>query len=187
MLKDMVDLNAVILSFETVLKIEYDEPNTKKVIDNSIKKLENSYGMRIAGKSLYDLEVENSNLADTVHNLLHQILECTKTLSFLFQAGMFQHDIPVSLGMVKYLGLGKESLQTILRYFQNADEYYLAKNAVSQLMMGLDGIDMSTMKRMFIIMLALDELGVREAVAIIAQYMYYGSVWEDYKEEKLQS
>lgn len=179
MLKDMVDLNATVLSFETVLKIEYEETETKRVIDNAIRKLENAYGMRIQGKTLYDLEAENSNLADTVHDLLHQILECTKTLSFQFQSGMFQHEIPVSLGMVKYLGLGKEALQTILRYFQNMDEYYLAERSVSQLILGLDGIDMSIVKRMFIIMLVLDELGVKEAVAILAQYMYYGSVWED--------
>ena len=64
MLKDMVDLNSVVLSFETVLKVEYEENNTKKIIDNSIRKLENSYGMRIQGKSLYDLEAENTNLAE---------------------------------------------------------------------------------------------------------------------------
>lgn len=179
MLKDMVDLNSVVLSFETVLKVEYEENNTKRIIDNSIRKLENSYGMRIQGKSLYDLEAENTNLADTIHNLLSQILECTKSMAFMFQSGMFQHDVPVSLGTVKYLGLGKEALQTILRYFQNMDEYYLAASSVSQIMLGLDGIDMSIVKRMFIVMLVLDELGVKEAVAIIAQYMYYGSVWED--------
>lgn len=182
MLRDMVDLNSSVLSFETVLKIEYEEVNTERVIDSAIKKLENAYGMRITGTTLYDLQVENQNLADNVQNLLMQILECTKTVSFLFQVGMFQHSIPITLSTVKYLGLGKESLQSILRYFQNVDEYYLAGNAVKQIMLGLDGIDMSTVKRLFIVLLVLDRLGVKEAVAIVAQYLYYGSVWEDKNE-----
>lgn len=100
-------------------------------------------------------------------------------MSFLFMSGMYRHDVPVSLSTVKYLGLGKEAIQTILRYFQNMDEYYLAGNSVSQIMLGLDSIDMSIVKRLLIIMLVLDELGIKEAVAIIAQYLYYGNVWED--------
>lgn len=179
MLKNMVNLKAVILSFETVLKIEYEENNTKRVIANSIRRLESAYAMRIDGKTLYELEVENAHLADTIQNLLQQILECTKSLSFLFQCGMFTHAIPISLSTVKYLGLGKEALQSILRYFQNVDDYYLANNAVPQITACLDGIDMSEVKRMFIILLVLDKLGLEESVAIVAQYLYYGSVWED--------
>lgn len=179
MLKDMVSLSNTVLSFETVLKIEYEETNTKRVVANAIRKLESAYSMGIAGKSLYDLEAENVNLADNVQNLLQQILECTKTLAFQFQCGMFTHSIPITLSTVKYLGLGKESLQTILRYFQNVDEYYLANNAVQQIMLGLDGVDMSIVKRLFIVLLVLDSLGVKESVAVVAQYLYYGSVWED--------
>lgn len=179
MLKDMIELRAVILSFETVFKIEYEETSTKRIIDNTIRKLESAYSMKIGDKTLYELEAENLNLADNIHNILHQVLECTKALSFLFQSGMFYHEIPVSLSTVKYLGLGKEAMQTILRYFQNSNEYYLAGNAVSQITLGLDGIDMCLVKRMFIIMLVLDRLGITEAVAVIAQYLYYGSVWEE--------
>lgn len=179
MLKNMVNLNAVILSFETVLKIEYEENDTKRVIANSVRRLETSYGVRIEGKTLYELESDNINLADTIQNLLQQALECTKSLSFLFQCGMFTHAIPITLSTVKYLGLGKEALQSILRYFQNVDEYYLASNAVPQIITCLDGIDMSEVKRLFIILLMLDKLGLQEAVAIVAQYLYYGSVWED--------
>lgn len=179
MLSNMVDLSTAVLSFETVLKIEYEENNTKRVVSNAIRKLETAYGMRIDGKSLYDLQSENINLADNIQNLLHQILECSKTLSFLFLNGMYNHAIPITLSTVKYLGLGKEALQTILRYFQNVDEYYLADNAIQQITLGLDGIDMSTVKRLFIVLLVLDKLGVKEAVAVVAQYLYYGSVWED--------
>lgn len=178
MLKDMVDLNTAILSFESVLKIEYEETDTVRVISSSVTKLENAYGMRIGCKSLYDLQIENVNLADSVQNLLMQILEATKTISFLFMGGMFNHDIPVSLSTVKYLGLGKTALCSILRYFQNSNEYYLARNAVKQIEIGLDGIDMCTVKRLFIILLVLDKLGVEEAVSVLAQYLYYGCVWE---------
>ena len=179
MLKDMIDLNAAVLSFETVLKIEYTETSTSRIVDSAIRKLESAYSMRISGKTLYEIEVENINLSETVQNILHQILECTKTFAFLFQSGMFFHSIPTTLSTVKYLGLGRESLQTVLRYFQNMDEYYLAQNSVTQLMLGLDVIDMSMVKRIFIIMLVLDRIGVEESVAVIAQYLYYGSVWED--------
>lgn len=179
MLRDMVDLNNSILAFETVLKIEYEENETKRVVDSAVRRLESAWGMRIEGTTLYKLESENISLADNVQNILQQIMECTKTVAFLFQCGMFYHSIPITLSTVKYLGIGKEQLRSVLRYFQNNDEYYLAENAVQQLYMGLDGIDMSTVKRLFIILLVLDKLGVREAVAIVAQYLYYGSVWED--------
>lgn len=179
MIADMVSLEATVLSYETVLKIEYEEQSAKKVVESSIKKLENAYGVRMQGKSLYDLEAENINIAPVVNNILLQVLEATKNMSFLFMSGMYRHDVPVSLSTVKYLGLGKEAIQTILRYFQNMDEYYLAGNSVSQIMLGLDSIDMSIVKRLLIIMLELDALGIKEAVAIIAQYLYYGNVWED--------
>lgn len=182
MLKDMADLTSAILSFETVLKIEYEEVNTDRVLTAAIRKLENAYGMRIEGKTLYALQAENTNLAENIQNLLTQVLECTKTVSFLFQCGMFQHNIPIALSTVKYLGLGREALQSILRYFQNVDEYYLAGNATRQIMLGLDGIDMSLVKRMFIVLLMLDKLGIQEAVAVIAQYLYYGGIWEDKNE-----
>lgn len=182
MLKDMVDLTSAVLSFETILKIEYEEVNTERVLAAAVRKLENAYGMRIEGKTLYELQAENVNLADNIQNLLMQVLECTKTVAFLFQCGMFQHNIPITLSTVKYLGLGRESLQSILRYFQNVDEYYLAGNATRQLMMGLDGIDMSVVKRMFIVLLMLDKLGIKEAVAVVAQYLYFGGVWEDKNE-----
>ena len=182
MLRDMADLNNTLLSFETVLKIEYEESVTERVIGNAIKRLENAYGMKISGTTLYELEASNINLADTIQNLLQQVLECTKTMAFLFQCGMYQHSIPITLSTVKYLGIGKEALKTILRYFQNVDEYYLAQNAVQNLSLGLDGIDMSPVKRLFVIMLMLDRMGLKEAVAIVAQYLYYGSVWEDKNE-----
>lgn len=168
MLGDMVDLSTAVLAFETVLKIEYDEPDTKKVIQNAIRKLETAYGMRIEGKTLYDLQSENINLADNIQNLLQQILECTKTVSFLFQNGMYHHSIPITLSSVKYLGLGKVALQTILRYFQNEDEYYLSKNTIPQLVLGLDGVDMCTVKKIFIILLVLDQLGIAESVSVLA-------------------
>ena len=100
-------------------------------------------------------------------------------VSFLFQNGMYHHSIPITLSSVKYLGLGKVALQTILRYFQNEDEYYLSKNTIPQLVLGLDGVDMCTVKKMFIILLVLDQLGITESVSVLAQYLYYGSVWED--------
>lgn len=42
MLKDMVSLSNTVLSFETVLKIEYEETNTKRVVANAIRKLESA-------------------------------------------------------------------------------------------------------------------------------------------------
>lgn len=66
MIADMVSLEATVLSFETVLKIEYEEQSAKKVVESSIKKLENAYGVRMQGKSLYDLEAENINVAPVV-------------------------------------------------------------------------------------------------------------------------
>ena len=68
MLHDMVDLKNTVLSFENVLKLEYTENDVKSTINDAVKKLENVYGVRIAGKTLYDLEAENANVADVINN-----------------------------------------------------------------------------------------------------------------------
>ena len=70
-------------------------------------------------------------------------------------------------------------MQSILRFFFNEDEYFLRMNSIPQLVLWLDGVDMCTVKKMFIILLVLDLFGITESVSVLAQYLYYGSVWED--------
>lgn len=179
MLSNMVVLTDNLLAYEAVLRIEYTERETEMVINSAIRRLENVNGVKLAGTTLDAVAKTNTHVAGIIESLLKHILECSKSTSFIFMCGMFNHNLPITLSSVKYLGLGKEALQLMLRYFQNVDEYAITQDTVPQIVAGLDGISMGVTKRLFIIMLVLDRLGVREGVAIIAQLLYYGTLWED--------
>lgn len=179
MLSNMTVLTDNLLAYESVLRIEYIERGTEEIIASAIRKLENKYAIKLVGTTLGEASRTNTHVAKIVETLLKQVLDCSKTTSFIFMCGMFNHNLPITLGAVKYLGLGKEALQLMLRYFQNSDEYSITQDTVPQIIAGLDGINMGTTKRLFVIMLVLDRLGIREGAAIIAQLLYYGTLWED--------
>lgn len=169
-------LDNILLSFETVLKIEYDEKDTRKLINSAIRKLESAYAMRIQGTTLYDIQSTNLNMEDSINNLLSQIFECCKTLSLFTTLSMYTGGIPIRLSTVNYLGMDEVQLKAVLRYLQYYKHASLCKDALSVIASALNNVNINYVKRLFIILLVLDELGIDEGVVVVAQLLYLGGL-----------
>lgn len=175
MISDLISLDQILLSFESTLKVEYDERETRKIIQSSITRLENAYKVSI-DTDLYTLQSKNQLVAENLNMLLMQIAECLKSLSLYVDMSMFNRSICISLADVNDLGLGRDALVTTLKYLQDKYLYQKRDTAIPSLVAAVSNIDMCTVKRLFIIMLILERLGIMEGVSVIARFLYLGGL-----------
>lgn len=172
-----VSLNNILVSFEGVLKIEYaPDQRVQDTIDNAVRHLESTYGTTFS-KDIYTLQSENQLTADNLNLLLQDIKACLDQCAFFIQLKLYHKNVPFTLADVNYLGYAKAKLLTALRYLQDDDESKLhGKEVTKPLYNTLDNISMCTPKRLFVVMLLLDRLGVCEGVALLAQLLYMGGL-----------
>lgn len=175
MMKDNISLDSILYTFESVLKIEYLEHSTEKVIASAVASLEEAYNVRM-DKDLYTLQAENQALGDTLSILLMQITDCCKTMSFYTVLCTFNRSIGISLADVAYFGFAKDTLMNSLKYLEDKDLYTQRDIIVRPLTVAMTNVDMCSIKRCVIIMLVLEKLGVAEGVAVMAQYLYLGGL-----------
>lgn len=175
MISDFLSIDQILLSFESVLKIEYDERETHKILSGAIHRLENAYNVTIE-TDLYSLQAKNALVSDNLNILLAQICECLKSMALYTCVSMFNRSIGISLADVNYLGLSSAELRTALKYLQDKNLYEQRATIIPALTSAVTNIDMCTIKRLFIILLLLEVLGVKEGVATIAQYLYLGGL-----------
>lgn len=176
MISDVISLTAVLVGFESTLKIEYSEHSVDKIIKEAKARLENAYQVKI-DKSVYDLQATNTYVADTLNSLVMQIANCMYQLAGLQQVTMFYKSKAISLASVNFLGYEASTLRTALKYLQSNDTYSerapiirALRDRVSQLG------NADNIKRLFTIMFMLEELGIFEAVASVAQFLYVGGL-----------
>lgn len=172
-----VSLNKILVSFEGVLKIEYaPDQRVQDTLDKAIQHLENTYGVTFT-KDIYSLQSENQLTADNLNLLLQDIKACLEQCSFFIQLKLFHKNVPFTLADINYLGYAKSNLLTALRYLQDKAQAKAHKNEVIKpLYNTLDNISMCTPKRLFVVLLMLDRLGVVEGVALLAQLLYMGGL-----------
>ncbi len=175
MIADSQSIDSILLSLESTLKIEYDEKETKRTLDAAISRLENVYGIRI-DKDIYTLQAENRLVEGYIDTFLVQITECLKAMSFYIDTTMYMKNMCVSLADVNYLGLSKLELVTALKYFQDKKLYEERDIIVPVLTAAVTNIDMCTIKRLFIVLLLLERLGIPEGVCVIARFLYLGGI-----------
>lgn len=176
MIADNLTLTHICTSFEGVLKLEYnDNMRTEECLDNAIKSLENAYAIKI-DKDIYSLQAENSLVSQQLDQLLLSITECMKTTALYTTLAIFNHNIGISLADANYLGCARERLLTGLKYFQDKDLYPKRSQIVSTISEALNTIAINHVKRLFMILLILERLGVSEGVAIVAQLLWLGGM-----------
>lgn len=175
MLKESISLDATLQQFETVLKIEYKYNEADKVINRAIEALESAYQVHI-DKDLYALQTENQLVGDNIYLLLTAIQEACKSLALYVQVNLFHKSVGISLASVNYLSFAKPDLLHGLKYLQDVDLYQKREGIVPPLTIALTNIEMCTIKRLCIIMLTLERLGIAEGVSIIAQFLYLGGL-----------
>lgn len=174
MLIDNLSLKSVLVSFESTLKIEYtDSATTKQLLDDAISRIESTYNVSIT-KDIFTLQAENKLLADTLSLLLRDIQECLKQMTLYTSLCMFSNSIGISLTSVNYLGWARNNFMCALKYLQNKDMYAKRADTITKFTAALDNTPVCQIKRLFVIMLMLERLGIAEGVAIVAQYLYLG-------------
>lgn len=176
MIADGLTITQLCTSFEGVLKLEYgQDTKTQECLDNAIRSLENAYGITI-DKDIYSLQAENSLVSQQLDVLLQSLTECMKTMALYTSLGIFRHNIALSLGDSNYLGFARERLIIILKYFQDIDLYPNRVQAVASIKEALNTIPINHVKRLFMILLMLERLGVSEGAAIVAQLLRMGGI-----------
>lgn len=175
MISDMISLPSILINFEQVLKIEYNEMSTEKIIRSAKAKLENTFSVRF-DKSVYDLQAENRLVADTLNMFLEQVVDALRNLSLYIDTCMFNGNVPINLADVNYLGFADAPLRTSLRYLQSTKTYVQRDAIITPLRSAVSNIEPCDIKRLFLIMFMLDELGIYEGAAVVAQLLYLGGL-----------
>lgn len=177
MLDNQISLNNILVSFEGTLKIEHlEEARVEDCIRDAIARLEETYGTKL-DKSVYALMDENQLTADNLNLFLRDIKACLEQMSLFIQLKLYHKNFAVTLADVNYLGYAKKSLLTALKYLQDATEYTRHRDdVITPLYNTLNNINMCSIKRMFVVMLMFDRLGIDEGVAIMAELLYLGGL-----------
>lgn len=177
MLDDRISFNKVLVSLESTLKLEVMGDNTtQQTIDNAVANLENTYHCtfdRDVWLLMGESQLSSVSLSQLVNNLQQALAE----LSLYIELKLYHKNLAISLADVNYLGYAKEQLNSALKYLQdvklaqpNRQEY------IKPYYTTLNNIPMCMVKRLVIVMLMLDRIGVYEGVAIVAQLLYLGGL-----------
>lgn len=175
MISDIISLTSILINFEQVLKIEYSEMSTERIIRSAKSKLENTFQVTF-NKSVYELQAENRLVADTLNMFLEQVTDALRSLSLYVDNCMFHNNVPINLADVNYLGFDATSLKVGLRYMQSEKTYSQRENIITPLRAAVSNIEPCDIKRLFVIFFMLDELGISEGAAIVARLLYLGGL-----------
>ena len=163
------------MSFENTLRIEYTETDVSRIIKVSKQKLENAYQCRL-DQPVYTVQAQNELVSENLNVFLQELAECLKQLTALTSISMFTKKPPINLADVNYLGFTSETLTTALKYLQDRVCYEKRSTIVPALVGALNNVEMSQIKRLFIVMLVMEKLGIYEGVAACAQLLYIGGL-----------
>lgn len=175
MISNMMSLSSILINFEQVLKIEYNEMSAEKIIRSAKAKLENAFAVRF-DKTVYELQAENRLVADTLNMFLEQVVDALRNMSLYIDCCMFDNNIPINLADVNYLGFASTPLRTALRYLQSTNTYSQRDSIITPLRAAVSNIEPCDIKRLFMILFVLDDLGIYEGAAIIAKFLYLGGL-----------
>ncbi len=173
MLRETISLKDILIGFESTLKVDHREKDITKLKLLTKQKLENSFQVKFVG-SLYDMQASNRLVGDSLSILLAQLTENMKSLALLLSVALFDKRYGETLRDVNYLGFAPDNLLSALKYLQDETLYEHRKEFFGSLTLSLNNLEMCDIKRLLIIAVVLEDLGVREGVALIAQYLYLG-------------
>lgn len=172
-----LSINNVLISLEGVLQLEaVEEATISEVIESAVHRLENKFAVTF-DRDVYALQSANQLTAESLSYFLKDMLQALSQLSMYNQLKIYHKNLTFTLSDINYLGYSREQLLTALRYLQDSTEYKKHHDdIVKPLYTALNNIPICSVKRLFIIMLMLDRLGVVEGVAIVAQLLYLGGL-----------
>lgn len=173
MLRASISLSDILLSFDNTLRIDYNLKDVREIRAESVRQLENIFHIKI-DKSLYEIQAEGSFVSKEIDSLLQQITENLKSMALLLSISTFDKQYGENLKEVKYLGYPRVTLMTTLKYLQDEKLYERRDQFFESLIDGVNTVYMGTVKKLFIVMIILEKLGISEGVSVIANYIYLG-------------
>lgn len=177
MLDNIISFNKILVSLESTLKIEATgEQRAEEIIDAAIDRLSNTYSCTF-DRDVYTLQAENQLQAEKINLLLKDVQQCLAELSLYINLKLYHKNLAFTLADVNYLGYSKNQLNTALKYLQDetlAAQYHA--ETIKPFYNTLNSISMCSIKRLFLVMLMLDRLGINEGVSIVAQLLYLGGL-----------
>lgn len=178
MIADLFSLGDILMDCEATLRLQYDEGNQNNVnaiLKAAKERLENAYQCRL-DEPVYTVQAKNALVANDLEIFIKEASSCVERLSTMVVLTMFSKRPPVNLADVNFLGFTRESLTMALRYMQDRVLYSERTPLIPPIKNALNNIEMSHIKRLFIIMLAFEGLGMEEGVAACASLLYLGGV-----------
>lgn len=178
MIADLYSLGDILMDCEATLRLQYDEANQNNVaaiLKAAKERLENAYQCRL-DEPVYTVQAKNALVANDLEIFVKEAGSCVERLSTLTMLTMFTKKPPINLADVNFLGFTRESLTMALRYLQDKVLYAERGPLIVPIRNALNNIEMSHVKRLFIIMLAFENLGMEEGTAACAALLYLGGV-----------
>lgn len=169
-------LNECIVSLENVLKLDYGTDRTvADVLTTAKQNIENTYGVEIGDKTIYEVQAENQLSAQNIELFLRDLTLALQQLALFTSVAIYDKQVPISLADVNYVGYASDQLITSLAYMMDKDLYATHhKEIVAPLTLSLDSVPLNSVKRLFTIVFMLDKLGVYDGASVVVQLLYLG-------------
>lgn len=172
-----VSINDCLVSLEGVLMLEYgDDITTAKMIQNAINALENRYGVTL-NKSVYDIQNETQLSAQNLNKFITSVSTALQRLALYNHMCYFTKKVPYDLAEVNYLRYAREEMLSYLQYLLDEDLYNAEHEQImAAFTTALDNINFNYVRRLFVVMLVLDKLGMYDGATVVAQSLYLGTL-----------
>jgi hypothetical protein len=173
LIRESLNLADILIGLENALKIEYKEKDVERIKSAARQRLEAAFQVRIVG-SIYETQASNRLVGDNLSILLASVMEGMKSLALLLSVTMFDRKLGMTVRDINYIGFAKENLQAALKFLQDEVLYETRDSFFPQIVQATGHVEMSTIKRLLVIMIVMEDLGIKEGVGLIAQYLYLG-------------
>lgn len=170
------DFYGTVNELEVILCIDGEDYSTRDVdsITNNVKdRLRKRYALDFSRYSLTEMLKEDSlselskEFADTLYYSYNRL--CGDSTYFVFTM-----DTPVSLAKVNYLGITRNSMNSILILLQKNGQQDGLFDAINQIRVKLLSTPMCIEKKLFMCLCVAYDLGLFEIVGVLAQILYVG-------------
>lgn len=180
MIRNLISLSNTLIQLELALCIELNDAVTEKNVDEAISRLESYYNVRLKGRTVDQVELDNFEVSrEAMFKFQNKVLEPAKSLCLIQSLNLFNGRTTVSMASVQYLGTSRDQLKTTFKSLQSKSQYHIGASGMDALIYATDNIQSGDEKRLLVCMFVAHKLGLREIVAIIAQYLYLSIIMED--------
>lgn len=171
MLRDNVSLEYTLRQFESILKINPSTENIKEQIQLSKKAIEEKiYEVIPSEKSIYDLEGH-----EQTDIFLGSLMECLKNFSLIVTLEAYDLKFGQTLKSLNYLGSSELGLTNSFKILSKKDLQMEKIHFFDDLLKGFSATNVGELKRIICIMGVLENIGMMDAVGILAHHVVLGA------------